>query len=93
MSRNTEDELLPRRSFLRGLAFCAVGAPLIASRVAGAPQIRVVPAPFPFKLGLQSYSLRKFALDDALDTWRVPVRLCPYSGMKMLCEIARNQSG
>jgi len=66
MSRSIDQEPLSRRSLLRGLAAGVAGLPMLQALSASAGQIVLPAKPYPFKLGLQSYSLRSFAFDDAL---------------------------
>src|SRR5690242_10913972 len=65
MARFNDTEPLTRRDLLQRLAIGAFSAPLLAP-IAAAGQKVIPNQPFPFKLGLQSYSLRKFPLEDAL---------------------------
>src|SRR5689334_2764983 len=55
-----------RRVFLQNLIAGVVGAPMLAPLAAGAKQTTLPAKPYPFKLGLQSYSLRSLSLEDAL---------------------------
>jgi inosose dehydratase len=66
MSRFTNSEPWSRRELLRRWAVSAAGIPMFAPLLAHAQQTVLPAKPYPFKLGLQSYSLRSFALDDAL---------------------------
>ena len=66
MSRLHETELLSRRTLLGRWMAGAAAVPMLTPLLAGARQTLVPVKPYPFKLGLQSYSLRNFALDDAL---------------------------
>lgn len=64
MSERNEFGMLTRRMLLRGWMLGAAAIPLVGPELARA---QIVPGhPYPFKLGLQSYSLRNFGLVDAL---------------------------
>jgi sugar phosphate isomerase/epimerase len=64
MSEFHAADRLSRRALLSKWA-AAAALPALAPLAAGG-QVKTVPKPYPFKLGLQSYSLRNFPLDDAL---------------------------
>jgi inosose dehydratase len=66
MPQSDTDALLTRRMLLRRWALGAGALPLLASLAARGAQTAIPAPPYPFKLGLQSYSLRNFPLDDAL---------------------------
>jgi len=66
MSLYNDEDKVSRRTFLSHCALAAGAAPMLASLQASAGQRNIPGKPFPFKLGLQSYSLRNFGLEDAL---------------------------
>ena len=67
MSYADEIVKLSRRRFLRQCAATAAAIPLTAPLLAhAAGQVAAPGQPYPFRLGLQSYSLRNFPLADAL---------------------------
>lgn len=66
MSRYDDRENLSRRALLRAAAIACATAPFLTSMRSAAGQKHNPGKPFPFKLGLQSYSLRSFNLEDAL---------------------------
>src|SRR5579872_1949103 len=65
MSPDDRNIGLSRREML-GFCMMAIAAPALLSARALAGQRNIPGQPFPFKLGLQSYSLRNFSLIDAL---------------------------
>ncbi len=65
MSPYDDADNVSRRTFLRSCALAAA-APVLASLPARAGQRNIPGQPYPFKLGLQSYSLRNFSFEDAL---------------------------
>src|SRR5438067_11640714 len=66
MSHHANAENLSRRAFLRHCALAMAAAPILAADPALAGQKNIPSRPYPFKLGLQSYSLRNFSLAEAL---------------------------
>lgn len=66
MSLTDDSPRVTRREILRRIAAGAMAAPMLAPLLAHAQDNRIPAPPYPFKLGLQSYSLRKFGFEDAL---------------------------
>jgi len=66
MTPDIEMRPMSRRDFLRECATVAMASAIAPVGAAIAYQRNIPGKPFPFKLGLQSYSLRGFGLDQAL---------------------------
>lgn len=67
MNDSPETQPISRRMFLQNMIAGAAGVWLMSPLLAEAQQAAAAPKPYPFKLGLQSSSLRSFSLEQALN--------------------------